>query len=175
VAVCRPYLRLEGVLDAAGSVRGIHPKLVPIVQGSWHRKEPGEISGSGYVVHSLEAAVWSFGTTDSFEAAILRAANLGDDADTTAAVTGQLAGAFYGRSGIPEGWLDRPHDVEAISKLDLPPSMYPHPKLGCGREGFRVKRLNLSRGVPEKFQLIRIVQVGPLSRQKRYSSTRSAL
>ncbi len=59
------------------------------------------------MVRSLEAALWSFYKTDSFEAAILKAANLGDDADTTAAICGQLAGAFYGESGIPKNWLDR--------------------------------------------------------------------
>lgn len=50
-------------------------------------------------------ALWCFYKTDSFEAAILKAANLGDDADTTAAICGQLAGTFYGESGIPEKWL----------------------------------------------------------------------
>ena len=56
---------------------------------------------------SLEAALWCFDQTGSYEDAVLRAANLGDDADTTAAVCGQLAGAFYGVSGIPERWLER--------------------------------------------------------------------
>jgi ADP-ribosyl-[dinitrogen reductase] hydrolase len=70
-------------------------------------EQPPEIQGTGYVVRSLEAALWSFHRTDSFEAAILKAANLGDDADTTAAICGQLAGAFYGESGIPKKWLDR--------------------------------------------------------------------
>jgi ADP-ribosyl-[dinitrogen reductase] hydrolase len=59
------------------------------------------------VVQSLEAALWSFWTTDSFEAAILQAVNLGDDADTTAAVCGQVAGAFYGETGIPQHWLEK--------------------------------------------------------------------
>jgi ADP-ribosyl-[dinitrogen reductase] hydrolase len=58
-------------------------------------------------VESLEAALWCFDQTGSYEDAVLRAANLGDDADTTAAVCGQLAGAFYGVSGIPERWLER--------------------------------------------------------------------
>ena len=54
-----------------------------------------------------QGALWCFAETDSFEAAILRAANLGDDADTTAAVCGQVAGAYYGESGIPSRWLER--------------------------------------------------------------------
>ena len=107
----------EGILEAAASVRGVHPQILPIVEGAWKGKRPEEIKGSGYVVDTLEAAVWSFATTDDFEGAILRAANLGDDADTTAAVTGQLAGAFYGRSGIPAPWLERLHEAKKIAEL----------------------------------------------------------
>ena len=59
---------------------------------------------SGYVVESLEAALWCFAHTDDYPSAVQRAANLGDDADTTAAVCGQLAGAFYGAGGIPLRW-----------------------------------------------------------------------
>ena len=83
-----------------------------IAQGDWRNKASEEIRGSGYVVECLEAAIWCFNSTDSFEAAILAAANLGDDADTTAAVCGQIAGAFYGISGIPERWraLAAKHD-----------------------------------------------------------------
>ena len=66
-----------------------------------------EIRGSGYVVESLEAALWCFLHTDTFEAAILKAANLGDDADTTAAICGQVAGAFYAAAGIPKQWLQK--------------------------------------------------------------------
>ncbi len=68
-----------------------------------------QIAGTGYSVASLEAALWCFGRSESFESTILEAANLGDDADTTAAITGQLAGAFYGKSGIPSQWLTKLH------------------------------------------------------------------
>src|SRR5512142_1221636 len=78
-----------------------------IANGEYRNKAIEEIRGSGYVVESLEAALWCFLRTDTFEAAILKAANLGDDADTTAAICGQVAGAFYGQSGIPKKWLDR--------------------------------------------------------------------
>jgi ADP-ribosyl-[dinitrogen reductase] hydrolase len=80
-------------------------KIVAIALGEYCNKPPSGIRGSGYVVDSLEAALWCFHTTNTFEAAILTAANLGDDADTTAAVSGQIAGAVYGASAIPHHWL----------------------------------------------------------------------
>lgn len=66
-----------------------------------------EIESSGYVAHSLEAALWCIATTENFRDAVLLAANLGGDADTTAAITGQLAGAIYGGTGIPLEWTRR--------------------------------------------------------------------
>lgn len=78
-----------------------------IAAGSFKRKRPPQVRGTGYVVESLEAALWSFHGTHSFEEGVLAAANLGDDADTTAAVYGQLAGAYYGASAIPERWLEQ--------------------------------------------------------------------
>lgn len=82
-------------------------KVAQVVQGSFLYKARSGIRGSGYCVESLEAALWSFYTTDSFEQAILAAVNLGDDADTTAAICGQLAGAYYGVDAIPRGWLEQ--------------------------------------------------------------------
>ncbi len=78
-----------------------------IANGAYRDKAESDIVGNGYVVRSLEAALWCFWNTSSFEAAILKATNLGDDADTTAAICGQVAGAFYGESGIPDGWIER--------------------------------------------------------------------
>ncbi len=83
----------------------LHPKIAAIARGSWKHKTESDIKSSGFVVHTLEAAIWAFANTESYEQAVLKAANLGDDADTTAAVCGQLAGAFYGASGIPQRWL----------------------------------------------------------------------
>ena len=77
-----------------------------IADGCYFDKTMDEIKGSAYVVESLEAALWCFWTTDSFKEAILATANLGDDADTNAAICGQVAGAFYGASEIPAEWLD---------------------------------------------------------------------
>ena len=79
-------------------------KLAAVAAGSFKRRDPPEIRGSGYVVASLEAALWAFHRSASFRDGALLAVNLGDDADTTGAVYGQLAGAFYGESGIPEAW-----------------------------------------------------------------------
>jgi len=78
-----------------------------IMAGSWRGKRRSEIRSSGYVAHSLEAALWCVGRTTCFADAVLLAANLGDDADTTAAITGQLAGALYGAGGIPDKWLEQ--------------------------------------------------------------------
>ncbi len=77
-----------------------------ILKGTYRVKHEDQIKGSGYVVKSLEAALWCFLTTDSYREATLKAANLGDDADTTAAICGQVAGAFYGISSVPQKWLN---------------------------------------------------------------------
>lgn len=78
-----------------------------IAAGSFKHRQPPEIKGTGYVVKSLEAALWAFYHSQSFEEGCLLAVNLGDDADTTGAVYGQLAGAFYGEQGIPASWRNQ--------------------------------------------------------------------
>ncbi len=78
-----------------------------IAAGSFKHRQPPEIRGTGYVVESLEAALWAFYHSQSFAEGCLFAVNLGDDADTTGAVYGQLAGAFYGEQGIPQSWRDK--------------------------------------------------------------------
>ena len=83
------------------------PAIEAIACGSFKRREPPEIKGSGYVVRSLEAALWAFDRTFNFRDGCLAAVNLGNDADTTGAVYGQLAGAFYGVESIPEEWIER--------------------------------------------------------------------
>ena len=82
------------------------PEIDEVAQGSFRRREPPEIVSSGYVVRSLEAALWAFHRSGTFEEGCLLAVNLGDDADTTAAIYGQLAGARYGIEGIPREWRD---------------------------------------------------------------------
>ena len=83
------------------------PEISRILAGSWRGKKRKEISSSGYVASTLEAALWSVARTSDFRGAVLLASNLADDADTVAAVTGQLAGALYGLGGIPADWLGR--------------------------------------------------------------------
>ena len=78
-----------------------------MASGSYRRKEPPEIRGTGYVVESLEAVLWAFHRSETFQEGALLAVNLGNDADTTGAVYGQLAGAFHGALGIPKPWLRR--------------------------------------------------------------------
>jgi len=92
-------------------------RIAAIARGAYRAKAESDIRGSGYVVQSLEAALWAFTRTESFADAILMAANLGDDADTTAAVCGQVAGAYYGEQGIPSRWLELLAHRSEISRL----------------------------------------------------------
>lgn len=111
----------EVLFEGGGNFAG-SPSIGAIARGEYRQKAASQIRGSGYVVESLEAALWCFLCTDTFETAILRAANLGDDTDTTAAVCGQVAGAYYGASGIPERWLERLVMREQI--IDLADRLY---------------------------------------------------
>jgi len=91
--------------------------VAAIACGAYLDKQASQVNGSGYCVASLEAALWCFASTSSFEEAVLAATNLGDDADTTAAIVGQLAGAFYGVLGIPVHWLEKLHLAGEIGRL----------------------------------------------------------
>jgi ADP-ribosyl-[dinitrogen reductase] hydrolase len=88
-------------------------EIAEIAAGSFKRKIPPEIRGSGYVVQSLEAALWAFYHSKSFAEGCLMAVNLGDDADTTGAIYGQIAGAYYGDNAIPLLWR------KTVDKLDF--------------------------------------------------------
>ena len=70
------------------------------------KKDVDDIKSSGYVVASLEAALWCLVNTDNYKDCMLKAVNLGSDTDTVAAIAGGLAGLFYGYDGIPQDWLD---------------------------------------------------------------------
>lgn len=91
--------------------------LRSVAEGSFMRKEPPEITGAGYVISSLEAALWAFAKADTFAEGMLLAVNLGQDADTVGAIFGQLAGAFWGLPAIPSQWLDSLHKKDHISGI----------------------------------------------------------
>ncbi|MEZ5321210.1 MAG: ADP-ribosylglycohydrolase family protein [Microthrixaceae bacterium] len=98
----------------------MHPEVERVAAGSYLEREPPDIRGSGYSVDALEAACWAVAGADDFRSAVLRAANLGDDADTTAAIAGQLAGARWGSTGIPREWREvtlAPRVVELADRL----------------------------------------------------------
>ncbi|WP_244610721.1 ADP-ribosylglycohydrolase family protein [Microvirga pakistanensis] len=96
-----------------------HGTIRAIAAGEWKTKSRDEIGSSGYVVSTLEAALWCVDRTNSFEEALVLAVNLADDADTVGAVTGQLAGALYGASSIPERWLQPLAWREKIEQVAL--------------------------------------------------------
>lgn len=91
------------------------PEIAEVAVGSFKARQPPDIRAMGYVVRTLEAALWAFYSTTDFRGAILAAANLGEDADTTAAVTGQIAGAYYGEGALPVAWLDKLAQRELIT------------------------------------------------------------
>jgi len=91
-------------VDGYLSAHPMDPLIDEVAAGSFKRREPPEIVGSGWVVRSLEAAFYAFASTSSFEEGALRAVNLGNDADTTGAIYGQIAGAYYGAEAIPARW-----------------------------------------------------------------------
>jgi ADP-ribosyl-[dinitrogen reductase] hydrolase len=89
-------------LRKLNQIKQLHPLIQEVARGSFKHKQPPAIQGSGWVVKSLEAALWAFHDADTFEEAVLKAVNLGDDADTTGAICGQLAGAYWGELNIPD-------------------------------------------------------------------------
>jgi ADP-ribosylglycohydrolase len=95
----------------------LHPHIEAVARGSWRDKQPPDIRGTGYSVDALEAALWAVAGASDFAEAVLRAANLGDDADTTAAIAGQLAGARWGVDGIPGKWRRRVTLAPRIAEL----------------------------------------------------------
>lgn len=107
----------RSILLESGGFEIAHPKVRSLASAEYLTRSIDDIRGSGYVIECLEAALWCFAKTDSFEGAVLKATNLGDDADTTAAVCGQICGAYYGKDNIPLNWLDTLHLREEIESL----------------------------------------------------------
>lgn len=128
---------IDEVLDPGFWTFGpLDARVEAVARGSWRNQEPPAIRGTGYVVDALQAAIWAVAGADDFRDAVLRAANLGDDADTTAAIAGQLAGARWGASGIPASWRNKITHGERIAAIagrlhdvgaDEPsPEIWPH-------------------------------------------------
>ncbi len=93
------------------------PKIDQVAAGSFKQKQPPDIRGTGYVVHTLEAALWALYNSDDFETGCTLAVSLGEDTDTTAAVYGQLAGAYYGEDAIPARWRKGLARAELVTSL----------------------------------------------------------
>lgn len=113
--------RDSGPVRGLWSEKPLASEIGEIANGSFKLRDPPEIKGSGYVVRSLEAALWAFDRSDNFREGMLMAVNLGDDADTTGAVFGQLAGTFYGMEAIPADWREkvtmRPMIIDLANQL----------------------------------------------------------
>lgn len=92
-------------------------KIQQIVRGGWKRKTRDQIESTGYVVHSLEAALWSIHSSISFEEALVKAVNLAGDSDTVGAIAGQLAGALWSYEAIPNRWLQALNQHDHIANL----------------------------------------------------------
>ena len=92
-------------------------EIARVAAGSFKGRNPPAIRGTGYVVASLEAALWAFHLSRDFREGALLAVNLGDDADTTGAIYGQIAGAHYGAPAIPAAWRERLTMTAAIEAL----------------------------------------------------------
>ncbi|HUE86256.1 MAG TPA: ADP-ribosylglycohydrolase family protein [Vicinamibacterales bacterium] len=110
-----PYYAPPGVSWAAAP---LSPAISRIAFGSFQEKQEQDLRASGYVVHTLEAALWAFHNSDNFRDGALLAVNLGEDADTTGAIYGQLAGAYYGVESIPAEWravLARAEDITRLA------------------------------------------------------------
>jgi ADP-ribosyl-[dinitrogen reductase] hydrolase len=93
------------------------PKITEVAGGSFARRSPPEIAGTGYVVRSLEAALWAFARSESHRDGCLAAVNLGDDADATAAIFGQVGGAYNGTNAIPANWYRKLARLETIERI----------------------------------------------------------
>jgi ADP-ribosylglycohydrolase len=109
-----PRFALRGV---DWTLEPLAPAIDAIAAGSYREKTARHIRASGYVVHTLEAALWAFSRTNTFRDGALLAVNLGEDADTTGAVYGQLAGAYYGALAIPEDWRSKVAKRDDIERL----------------------------------------------------------
>lgn len=113
----KQLLLSSGFHPGGGSWGGAHPDVAAVAAGSFKEKSPPQIRGTGHVIRAMEAALWAFANSGNFRDGCLLVVNLGDDADTTGAIYGQLAGAHYGERGIPAEWLRILAQRELITRL----------------------------------------------------------
>ena len=115
---CKESIR-EGISKGDGQYKCIHELMayIRMLRLNFASLDESEIKSTGYVVDTLEAAVWCLMNTSSYEECVLMAVNLGEDTDTVGAVAGSLAGALYGFDSIPKCWLDTLAKKEMIDKL----------------------------------------------------------
>ena len=109
----RGYCPVEGLWEHDP----LAEKIARVAAGSFKERNPPDIKGTGYVVDALEAALWAFHRSDGFREGALLAVNLGDDADTTGAIYGQIAGAHYGAESIPTTWREKLAMAAEITSL----------------------------------------------------------
>ncbi|KPH11826.1 ADP-ribosylglycohydrolase family protein [Chryseobacterium sp. ERMR1:04] len=115
------YNHVQKIALEYAEIQGFNPKEIELFQrilkndiSSFHENE---IKSSGYVLHSLEASLWCFLNSKSYSEAVLKAVNLGEDTDTTGAITGGIVGIYYGFNNIPEEWVSdlvRKEDIEIL-------------------------------------------------------------
>lgn len=117
------YNELQSELTQYFEQRKINPieihKLHRLLNDDISKVEEGNIKSSGYVIDTLEAAVWCVLTTNNYKDAVLKAVNLGHDTDTTGAVTGGLAALIYGIDAIPKEWINTLARKDDIMNLTL--------------------------------------------------------
>lgn len=102
-------------------IQGFNPNEIKlfdrILKHDISKYSEDEIKSSGYVLHTLEASLWCFLNSENYSEAVLKAVNLGEDTDTTGAITGGIAGIYYGFENIPEEWISelvRKEDIEVL-------------------------------------------------------------
>lgn len=115
------YSKTQNSALEFAEIQGFNPKEIQlfdrVLKNDISEYDEDTISSSGYVLHSLEASLWCFLNSESYSEAVLKAVNLGEDTDTTGAITGGIAGIYYGFENIPDEWVSelvRKKDIEEL-------------------------------------------------------------
>lgn len=118
------YMHMQKVALEYSEIQGFNPKEIGlfyrVLKNDISTYPEEEIKSGGYVLHSLEASLWCFLNSETYSEAVLKAVNLGEDTDTTGAITGGIAGIYYGFENIPEEWVSelvRKGDIEVLCEM----------------------------------------------------------